>query len=369
MTPESTTSAAAKPPPTIYDVARVAGVSIASVSRVLNDRRNPRAETRDRVLQAVAELGFVPDGAARALSARLKEVVGIIVRRPHLSASEGAFADEDKNLQFPDMINRGMELVARRYGYDLLIRSVDLHENDGARIYALARKSDGLILHDHVLRGDQLARLGRQIPVVTLASVPTSATVNVRSDNEAGMRELIAHLAGEHGYRSAGYLAGHTDSPDNVARTGALRQAASAAGMRLHTGPHWQGDFSAAGGARVTERLLAGGEPLPRVIICGNDQTAIGVLHVLAQHRIEVPGQVAVCGFDDIPVARHLSPRLTSVRQPIQELGATAFETLHAMICPPQAGWQAPPGRDIVLPTLLSRRESCGCRPDSVDPA
>jgi LacI family transcriptional regulator len=196
VTPESTTSAAAKPPPTIYDVARVAGVSIASVSRVLNDRRNPRAETRDRVLQAVAELGFVPDGAARALSARLKEVVGIIVRRPHLSASEGAFADEDKNLQFPDMINRGMELVARRYGYDLLIRSVDLHENDGARIYALARKSDGLILHDHVLRGDQLARLGRQIPVVTLASVPTSATVNVRSDNEAGMRELVAHLAG-----------------------------------------------------------------------------------------------------------------------------------------------------------------------------
>src|SRR6202000_1079572 len=92
-------------PPTIYDVARLAGVSIASVSRVLNGSRNPRPETRDRVLQAVTDLGFVPDGAARALSARMKEVVGVVVRRPRWHAND-LFADEDDNLQFPDMINR-----------------------------------------------------------------------------------------------------------------------------------------------------------------------------------------------------------------------------------------------------------------------
>ena len=207
-------------PPTIYDVARAAGVSIASVSRVLNGRRNPREETRDRVLQAVAELGFVPDGAARALSVRLKEVVGVVVRRPQPSRSDGVFADEDENLQFPDMINRGMEVVAQHYGYDLLIRSVDLHESDGRRIFALARKSDGLILHDQVISTEQLTRLGRQIPVVTLAFVPTPTTVNVRSDNEAGMRELIRHLAVDHGYGSIAYLSGHLDSPDNVARFG-----------------------------------------------------------------------------------------------------------------------------------------------------
>jgi LacI family transcriptional regulator len=96
-------------PPTIYDVARAAGVSIASVSRVLNGHRNPRQETRDRVLQAVAELGFVPDGAARALSARLKEVVGVVFRRvPWGETSEGAFAEEDESLQFTDVINRGI---------------------------------------------------------------------------------------------------------------------------------------------------------------------------------------------------------------------------------------------------------------------
>jgi LacI family transcriptional regulator len=352
---------ALQPPPTIYDVARAAGVSIASVSRVLNGQRNPRAETRDRVLQAVAELGFVPDGAARALSARLKEVVGVVVRRPQLSPTEGVFADEDENLQFPDMINRGMELVAQRYDYDLLIRSVDLHESDGRRIFALASKSDGLILHDQVLDTEQLTRLGRQIPVVTLAATPTPSTVNVRSDNQAGMRELVRHLAENHGYASIAYLSGTSDSPDNVSRFEAAAAQAAESGVEFVHGPQWQGNYCAAGGARVIEGLLASGRGLPRAIVCANDATAIGVLHTLAQHRIDVPGRVAVTGFDDIPVARHLSPRLTSVRQPIQDLGATAFETVHAMISPPVPGRQQPRGRDIVLPTRLARRESCGC--------
>src|SRR5216684_5813664 len=93
--------------PTIYDVARLAGVSIASVSRVLNGHRNPRQETRDRVLAAVTELGFAPDGAARALSARLKEVVGVIVRRPwRVDLDEDLFSAEAERLKYPDLINR-----------------------------------------------------------------------------------------------------------------------------------------------------------------------------------------------------------------------------------------------------------------------
>ena len=96
--------------PTIYDVARQAGVSIASVSRVLNGQRNPLPDTRDRVLQAVAELGFIPDGAARALSARLKEVVGVVIRRPVVSVPDGSiFEDEEASLQFSDLINRGID--------------------------------------------------------------------------------------------------------------------------------------------------------------------------------------------------------------------------------------------------------------------
>jgi LacI family transcriptional regulator len=353
----------AQAPPTIYDVARAAGVSIASVSRVLNGRRNPREETRDRVLQAVAELGFVPDGAARALSARLKEVIGVVVRRPAVPPTgTGFFADEDDNLQFADMINRGMEVVAQRRGFDLLVRSVDLYDREaGSRIFALASKSDGLILHDRVLEPHQLDRLSRQVPVVTLAGAPTPTTVNVRGDNAAGMRELARHLIVDHGYRTLGYLAGHVDSPDSLARGEAVAAEVTAAGATLLRGPLWQGSYSAGGGARLVDRMIAEGSALPRAIVCANDQTAIGVMAALAQHGISVPGQVAVAGFDDIPVARHLSPQLTTVKQSIQDLGVTAFEIVYSMISGTAAAGQEPRGRDIVLPTRLIRRESCGC--------
>jgi LacI family transcriptional regulator len=361
----STEVGPASQPPTIYDVARAAGVSIASVSRVLNDQGNPRADTKDRVLRAVAELGFVPDGAARALSARLKEVVGVVVRLPQWYDAS-MFTAEDENLQFPDMINRGMEVVAQRHGFDLLIRRVDLDEPDaGRRIFALARKSDGIILHDRVLDPDQLDRLARQLPVVTLAGLPTAWTANVHGDNDGGMRAVARHLIQDHGYRSLAYLAGHEGSPDSITRGSALADEASTLGVTLLAGEEWRGGYQAAGGAAAIERLLAAGTTLPRAIACANDQSAIGVLHALAQHGIAVPDDVAVTGFDDMPVARHLRPQLTSVRQSIQDLGATAFETLYSMI---GGAGSAARGQDIALPTKLIRRQSCGCDPQSMTP-
>jgi LacI family transcriptional regulator len=356
------------PPATIYDVASAAGVSIASVSRVLNGRGNPMPETRERVLAAVADLGFIPDGAARALSVRLKEIIGVVIRRPPPTEPVGdeIFQDEEESLQFPDLINRGIELAAQNRDFNLLVSSVDVDDHDHTRrVFALARKSDGLILHDQVLDPDQLARLSRQVPVVTLAGVATPTTSNVGGDNQGSMRELARHLVREHGYRTLAYLGGHPDSPDNLARQAAFSDEVAAAGGTFTGGPQWEGNYCAAGGARVIDRLLAGGgaEKLPRAIACANDQTALGVVYALMQHGLDVPGDVAVTGFDDIPVARHLRPQLTTVRQPIQELGATAFEVLYSMIN--DAG-HAP--RDIVLPTRLVPRESCGCHPDPATP-
>jgi LacI family transcriptional regulator len=105
----------------------------------------------------------------------------------------------------------------------------------------------------------------------------------------------------------------------------------------------------------VIASLLDGGRELPRAIVCANDQTALGVIHALARRGIDIPGDVAVTGFDDVPVARHLHPPLTTVRQPIRELGATAFEVLYSRI---SAGGGEP---DVMLPVRLMVRESCGC--------
>ena len=156
--------------------------------------------------------------------------------------------------------------------------------------------------------------------------------MNVSSDNRAGMAELARHLVRDHGYRTLAYLGGHADSPDNLARHAALAEQVTADGAQFVTGPVWQGNYTAAGGARVIENLLASGHSLPQAIACANDQTALGVVYALVRHGIDVPGEVAVTGFDDIPVARHLHPQLTTVRQPITDLGATAFETLYSMI-------------------------------------
>src|SRR5271170_1908918 len=351
--------------PTIYDVARLARVSIASVSRVLNGQRNPRPETRDRVLAAVTELGFAPDGAARALSARLKEVVGVIVRRPwRVDMDEDIFLDEAESLQYPDLINRGIEAAAQRRGFDLLIRSVGITEHDpGGRTLALARKSDGLILHDRVLEPDQMDRLSRQLPIVTLAGYATPTTANVHGDNKAGMRALARHLLRDHGYGSLGYLGGYADSPDSIERREVLEAEAAAAGAALEYGPEWQGYYFASGGAQVIDQLLSAGRRLPRAIVCANDQTAFGVMSALRKHGLSVPGQVAVTGFDDIPLARHLRTSLTTVRQPIKQLGTAAFDVLYSML-----NREHLPARDIVLPTELIRRESCGCQAPG-DPA
>jgi LacI family transcriptional regulator, galactose operon repressor len=368
--------------PTIYDVARAAGVSIASVSRVLNGRRNPSLEIRDRVQRAANELGYVPDSAARALSVRLKEVVGVVMRRPLSAGSPvpvptlpggtgawdtagllgyDAFADETESLQFHDMLNRGVERAAQRRGFDLLLRSVDITDHEaGRRVLAIARKSDGLILHDGVLEAAQIDEISRTIPIVTLAGIPSPTTANVGSDNVAGMRALARHLLYDHGYTTLGYLSGYSDSPDSQARLQTLAAEAAAAGAVLYSGPHWQGNYYAAGAAVVTERILASRTPLPRVIVCANDQTALGVMYALRRSGVDVPGKVAVTGFDDIPMARHVHPLLTTVRQPIGDLGETAFEVLYSMV-----SREAPAERDISLPTRLMCRESCGCLADS----
>jgi LacI family transcriptional regulator len=192
--------------------------------------------------------------------------------------------------------------------------------------------------------------------VVNLAGITTPHTASVRGDSETGMRDLIRHLIRDHGYRTLGYLAGVADSPDNVTRRVVVEAEARAGGAELAGGPGWQGSYYADGGAQVIDGLLGSGRPLPRAIVCANDLAALGALHRLARRGVDVPGEVAVTGFDDIPVARRLRPGLTTVRQPIQELGATAFELLESLVRNSQ-----PEPRDVVLPTSLIVRESCGC--------
>jgi LacI family transcriptional regulator len=270
------------------------------------------------------------------------------------------FEDEADNLAFVDVINRGIEATAQRRGYDLLLSSVDVNDHSpGLRIAGLAGKSDGMLLHDRVLTPSGIVRLADRVPVVTLAGTPTRASVNVAGDNVTGMRELITHLIEAHGHRSIAYLSGHVDSPDSVARARMVRETAARYDVAVLEGEQWAGTYSATGGARVIRALLDSGGTLPDAVACANDQTALGVVYALRERGYRVPEDIAVTGFDDIPVARHLNPPLTTVRQPIHELGALAFSVLLSMI-----NGERPAERQLILPVQVVLRRSCGCPAD-----
>jgi LacI family transcriptional regulator len=348
------TGAAASSPPTIYDVAQRAGVSIATVSRVLNGHSYLRPETRDRVLHAVRELRFVPNGSARGLSSRSKKIIGLVfVRHP---AEQDLLQVEQESLLFTDSVIRGAELAAHRCGYSLLLSGVG-DSDAGPAVQALTGRTDGLIILDQVLPERKVAPLAKRFPIVLLAGSGRSRTAaTVRVDNVAGMRAVAEHLVGGHAYRRLSFLSGIADSPDSATRRQAFVAAAEALGGTCAEGEPWVADYTSSGAVRAVQRVLASGQPLPDAIVCANDQMAIGALQALLRAGIRVPEDVAVTGFDDLPVVRHLHPGLTTIRQPIQQLGSAAVDLLVTLV---ERGPEAT--REVVFPVELVVRGSCGC--------
>jgi LacI family transcriptional regulator len=223
------------------------------------------------------------------------------------------------------------------------------------RVWSLSGKVDGLLVAEEIMPAGRLRALARRIPVVVIAGQRDERELDVVAvDNAAGIHALAAHLIGTHGYRRLCFLAGPADSPDAQERLAAFLTA-TAQHPGCHVGPVLDGDFSEASGAAAARSLLARG-PLPDTVVCANDQMAIGVLREFRQAGIGVPGDVAVTGFDDIYASRIVTPTLTTVSQPLGELGRRAAERLRARI-----DNRALPPRAETLPTHLVIRASCGC--------
>jgi LacI family transcriptional regulator len=345
-------------PPTIYDVAQRASVSIATVSRVLNGRGYLRPETRERVLQSVRDLHFVPNEPARQLSSRTKKVIGLAFVRP---PEDEMSAVEEDSLLFTDAVIRGAELAAQRCGYSLLLTGVS--EGDSAQeVTALTGKADGVIILDRVLPEWRVAALAERSPVVLLSgSGHSQGAVNVRVDNVEGMQAIAQHLINDHGLRRFAFMAGKEESPDSTTREEAFTEMVGRLGGVVEPSEEgWSADWTTAGAIRATRNRLASARPLPEAIVCASDPMAIGVIQALHAAGLRVPDEVSVTGFDDIPIARHLTPSLTTVRQPSQQLGSVSVEALIGLIedLPNAQG-------DRVLPTRLVVRASCGCPPPS----
>jgi LacI family transcriptional regulator len=331
---------------TIKDVARLADVSVATVSRVLNGSAPVLEGTRDRVLAAAAELRFSPNGAARSLSMQRTLAIGVIL--PDLY---GEFFSE---------LLRGIDQAAQRAGYSLLVSSSH-HDARGieAAVRVIRGRVDGLlVMAPEVARGALAKALPRDIPIVLLSGRAGSDDVYaITVDKYGGAAAMTRHLLSLKHQRIA-FIAGAAHNADAQARErghrAAMRMAAVDPALVV------RGDFTETGGVTAARELMSLGSP-PTAIFAANDAMAVGVLAFLREAGVDVPARVAVAGFDDIPVARFLNPALTSVRVGIAALGARGTRLLlDALASPAVRSTRAATSRRDVLPTELVVRGSCG---------
>ncbi|URW75478.1 LacI family transcriptional regulator [Sphingomonas donggukensis] len=322
---------------TIRDVARAAGVSVASASRAMNGHSNVTTKTRERVEAAAAALDYVPHLGARSLTMAKTNTIGVVL--PDLF---GEFFSE---------IIRGIDRVAHAGGLQLLLANMHGERAETAHaIRAMRGRVDGLLIMSPDVDADFLnANLPRGLPAVVLNGHITGVGHGSLSiDNGAGARAMVAHLVAR-GHRRIAHIAGPSGNSDADQRLAGFR--AAMAELVGDTAPRvFAGDFTEAAGEAAGRAIAADGGI--DAVFAANDVMAVGCMAALADAGVAVPGDVAVAGFDDVPIARYVTPGLTTMRVHIADLGARAFERLAALIAEP--GVATPPD-ETLAPELVVR--------------
>ena len=333
---------------TIKDVARIAGVSVATVSRALNGANSVTAETRQKVQAAALDLRFTPSSAARSLITRRTHTVGTLL--PDLYGE-----------YFSELI-RGIDLSARARGLHLLVSSSHGDEREAtAALRAMHGRVDGLlVMSPHVNTESLAANLPPGLPVVLINTrLPEGAQSSFAVDNYGGALAMTRHLIARcprdrpQDHPCVAFISGPDNNYEAQER---LRGYRSALAELLPAAPELvlPGDFSEESGWRAGSEIATLAQR-PSAVFCGNDMMAIGCLAALAEAGIQVPHHIALAGFDDIPIARYLTPPLTTVRVRIAELGSLALDRLASAI--------ETPGRSSVhhqtLRAELVVRQSC----------
>ncbi len=350
-------------------MAREAGVSTATVSRVVHGQDKVRASTRQRVLAVIDALGYVPDGAAQSMARQRKEVVGLLAPGKRYPDTDV----EQEGLMFIDEVLRGAESSLFEVGWSLLI---SLFPRDLAAVYQrvqrLSAKVDGLLVVEGLVSADHLGQLIARVPVVLVAGSPDEPRVDVvGAENRTGTKALAGHLVEQHGRTRLFFVAGPEEAPDARERLSAFAEAVAEHPGVMAAGS-FQGLFATLSGQLAVREILAGtrralpdavarGE-LPDAIVCANDQMAIGAIRELRASGLRVPQDVAVTGFDDMHAAALVTPALTTVHQPMRLLGQRACSRLLERIAKPDL-----PRLVERLPAELVIRQSCGCNGGPAD--
>lgn len=303
-------------PVTLDDVALAAGVSTATVSRVINHLPRVADTTRQRVLDAIERLHYTPNFAGRMLATQRTHTLGLIIT-------------DITNPFYPTVV-RGVEAAAQDLGFSVLLYDTAENKQHEAQALQLLRERqvDGLVICSSRLGTSRLAQVAHgKMPVVFINSQPAPTTIgSVETDHEAGMRAAVEHLV-QLGHRHIAYLGGPRASQVQQRRLKAFHDVAEALGVRTLEGSKQP---TIEGGESGTHELLCKLDPnlRPTALITYNDLMAAGALLASRACGLRVPDDLSLIGHDDIPMAALLSPALTTVRQPMQELGSRAVAML-----------------------------------------
>lgn len=338
-------------PATIKEVAREAGVSIATVSRVLNGKAQVAAATRVRVETAVRRLRYCPDAAAKSLITRCTMTLGVLL--PELY---GDF--------FSEFI-RGLDLAARSHGYHLLLSSSHSHRAEiEAMLKTMWGRVDGIVVMCPDADAQTLGQaVPNPLPLVLVNPTQVHPRFDVLTiDNYGGSLAMTRHLLSL-GHRRLAFISGPPGNVDAAERLHGFREAIASASRGDLVVQEFAGNFREESGYRAGRALL-NLRPRPTAVLAANDAMAIGALSAFHEAAVRVPEDVALAGFDDIPMARFVSPPLTTVRVAIRELGEKAIERL----CEAIAAGNGHDRQVERVPTELIVRSSCGggCRPGAV---
>lgn len=336
-------SAKARAAVTIRDVATCAGVSTATVSRVLAGLENVKSDARTKVLAAVQQLGYQPNRLARDLRMGLRMVIGVVI--------------PDLQNPFLTSVVHGIEAVLCRERYSLLLGHSDgLPDREQNQLSVFRGEGiAGLILVPNNGAGANYEMLRTwNIPIVAVDRAPTGVSTDlVRSNNRDAMHDAIQHLL-EHGYKQIGFINGPADLSVAQERLAGYLDALREAMLIPDNNLVIHSDFRQEGGRAAMNKLLALPKA-PRAVVIANNLMALGALQAIHERHMRIPDEIAVLGFDDMPWAMSLRPPLTAVAQPAEEIGQTAARLLLDRLKEPGR-----PPQQVILPATLVVRESCG---------
>jgi LacI family transcriptional regulator len=329
--------------PTIQDVARLAGVSPITVSRVLNHSGYASEGTRTRVEAAVAELGYVPNTLARGLRSKRTNTLALVMT--------------DITNPYFTLIARGVEDTASNSDYTVIFCNTDESESEEEKYLRILvqKQVDGVLLVPACSNSQSLKFLhSNEIPFVLIdRRVPGTQTDLVRSDSEQGAYNLTRHLI-ELGHKKIVTITGPSEVSTSQDRASGYQRAMSEAGLSELIQVYY-GSFTQDSGYELTCKALTL-HPRPTAIFGGNNFISIGIFKALRDASLTVPGDMSVVGFDDLPASLLINPILTVATQPAYQMGSQATELLLKRI----AGQLPEATQEIVLPTELILRHSSG---------